>query len=101
MPAISLSEDGVLGRGVCVRAERVQREAACPGFCPCLLLGAGEGQLTRYPPKPSPAAPALQIPVQEKPVPRQVDVGHTGAPRAWLCASSSLHPADGPRAWQA
>lgn len=94
LPGTSLSEDGAPGRGVCVRTERVHPGAACSALVPS--WGLGEGQVTHQPPKPSPAAPVLQDPVQGKAVPRQVGVGHPGAPCAWRRPSPSPRPAGGP-----
>lgn len=94
LPGTSLSEDGAPGRGVCVRTERVHPGATCSALVPS--WGLGEGQVTHQPPKPSPAAPVLQDPVQGKAVPRQVGVGHPGAPCAWPRPSPSPRPAGGP-----
>lgn len=58
LPAISLSKDGVLGRGVCVRTERVRHEAAYLGFCSCPLPG-GWGRDSSPSTLPNPAQPLL------------------------------------------
>lgn len=86
LPAISLSEDGVLGRGVCVRAERVQREAAYPGFCPCLLLGAGGGTAHPLPSQTQPRRPRVTEPGAGEACPKTGGRGpYWGSPCLAVC----------------
>lgn len=98
LPAISLSKDGALGRGVCERTERVRHEAAYLGFCSCPLSGAGGGTARPPPSQTQPSRSCITEPGAGEACPKTGGRGPSwGPPCLAVCQLLSASHGRSPR----